>query len=30
MGQGKAWGERVPEREVLLDLAAPIGTTTGT
>src|SRR3954454_17055351 len=25
MGQGKAWGERVPEREVLLDLAAPIG-----
>ena len=25
MGQGKAWGDRVPEREVLLDLAAPIG-----
>jgi tRNA-splicing ligase RtcB len=25
MGQGKEWGERVPEREVLLDLAAPIG-----
>ena len=25
MGQGKAWGERVPEREVLLDLANPIG-----
>jgi tRNA-splicing ligase RtcB len=25
MGQGKPWGERVPEREVLLDLAAPIG-----
>ena len=25
MGQGKAWGERAPEREVLLDLAAPIG-----
>ena len=25
MGQGKAWGERVPEREVLLDLAQPIG-----
>jgi tRNA-splicing ligase RtcB len=25
LGQGKAWGERVPEREVLLDLANPIG-----
>ena len=25
LGQGKAWGERVPEREVLLDVAAPIG-----
>ena len=25
LGQGKPWGERVPEREVLLDLAAPIG-----
>ena len=25
LGQGKAWGERVPEREVLLDLARPIG-----
>jgi tRNA-splicing ligase RtcB len=25
MGQGKAWGDRVPEHEVLLDLAAPIG-----
>jgi tRNA-splicing ligase RtcB len=25
LGQGKAWGERVPEHEVLLDLAAPIG-----
>lgn len=25
IGQGKAWGERVPEREVLLDLAAPAG-----
>jgi tRNA-splicing ligase RtcB len=25
MGQGKAWGERAPEREVLLPLAAPIG-----
>lgn len=25
LGQGKAWGERVPEREVLLDLNAPIG-----
>jgi tRNA-splicing ligase RtcB len=25
MGQGKAWGDRVPEREVLLDLVAPIG-----
>jgi tRNA-splicing ligase RtcB len=25
LGQGKAWGERVPEREVLLDLADPIG-----
>ena len=25
LGQGKAWGERVPESEVLLDLAAPVG-----
>src|SRR4051812_18262138 len=25
IGQGKAWGERAPEREVLLDLAAPVG-----
>jgi tRNA-splicing ligase RtcB len=25
LGQGKAWGERVPEREVLLDLDTPIG-----
>ena len=25
LGQGKAWGERVPEREVLLDVEAPIG-----
>ena len=25
VGQGKAWGERAPEREVLLDLKAPIG-----
>ncbi|NUR78524.1 MAG: RtcB family protein [Thermoleophilia bacterium] len=25
MGQGKAWGERVPEREVLLNVAQPIG-----
>ena len=25
LGQGKAWGERVPEREVLLGLANPIG-----
>ena len=25
LGQGKAWGERVPESEVLLDLGAPIG-----
>src|SRR5689334_11381271 len=25
VGQGKAWGERVPEREALLDLAQPIG-----
>jgi tRNA-splicing ligase RtcB len=25
VGQGKAWGERVPEREVLLDLANPVG-----
>ena len=25
LGQGEAWGARVPEREVLLDLAAPIG-----
>ena len=25
LGQGKAWGERVPEREVLLGLGTPIG-----
>ena len=25
LGQGKSWGERVPEQEVLLDLAAPVG-----
>jgi tRNA-splicing ligase RtcB len=25
IGQGKAWGERVPEREVLLDVAEPAG-----
>jgi tRNA-splicing ligase RtcB len=25
LGQGNAWGERVPEREVLLDVGAPIG-----
>jgi tRNA-splicing ligase RtcB len=25
LGQGKAWGERVPETEVLLDLAQPTG-----
>jgi tRNA-splicing ligase RtcB len=25
IGQGKAWGEKVPEREVLLDIDAPIG-----
>jgi tRNA-splicing ligase RtcB len=25
MGQGKPWGERVPEREVLLDMHQPIG-----
>ena len=25
VGQGKKWGERVPEREVLLDVSAPIG-----
>ncbi len=25
VGQGKAWGERVPEQEVLLDLAQPTG-----
>jgi tRNA-splicing ligase RtcB (3'-phosphate/5'-hydroxy nucleic acid ligase) len=25
LGQGKAWGERVPEHEVLLDLKAPLG-----
>lgn len=25
LGQGGAWGDRVPEREVLLDLNAPIG-----
>ena len=25
LGQGKSWGERAPEREVLLDLAQPIG-----
>jgi tRNA-splicing ligase RtcB len=25
LGQGKAWGERAPEQEVLLDLDAPLG-----
>ncbi|MEP6690285.1 MAG: RtcB family protein [Gemmatimonadaceae bacterium] len=25
LGQGKAWGERVPEKEVLLDIGAPVG-----
>ncbi len=25
LSQGRTWGERVPEREVLLDLAAPLG-----
>ena len=25
LGQGKPWGERVPEREVLLDIAQPVG-----
>jgi tRNA-splicing ligase RtcB len=25
IGQGKPWGERVPEREVLLDISAPTG-----
>ena len=25
LGQGKPWGQRVPEREVLLDLKTPIG-----
>ena len=25
LGQGKEWGERAPEREVLLDLKAPMG-----
>ena len=25
LGQGKAWGERVPETEVLLDLDGPVG-----
>jgi tRNA-splicing ligase RtcB len=25
LGQGRAWGERVPEREILLDLTAPLG-----
>ena len=25
LGQGKAWGERVPETEVLLDIAQPLG-----
>lgn len=25
VSQGRPWGERVPEREVLLDLAAPVG-----
>ncbi|MGH7665628.1 MAG: RtcB family protein [Gemmatimonadaceae bacterium] len=25
LGQGKSWGERAPEREVLLDLAQPMG-----
>jgi tRNA-splicing ligase RtcB len=25
LGQNRAWGERVPEREVLLDVATPVG-----
>src|SRR5689334_12203181 len=25
VGQGKGWGERAPEREVLLDIKAPVG-----
>lgn len=25
LGQGRAWGERVPEKEVLLELAMPLG-----
>ncbi|MEO8138792.1 MAG: RtcB family protein, partial [Gemmatimonadota bacterium] len=25
LGQGASWGDRVPEREILLDLGAPIG-----
>lgn len=25
LGQGRSWGERVPEREVLLDVNAPLG-----
>ena len=25
LGQGKAWGERVPEKEVLLDITDPVG-----
>jgi tRNA-splicing ligase RtcB len=25
LGQGKAWGERVPERETLLDIREPVG-----
>jgi tRNA-splicing ligase RtcB (3'-phosphate/5'-hydroxy nucleic acid ligase) len=25
LGQGKAWGERVPETEMLLDIAEPVG-----
>jgi tRNA-splicing ligase RtcB len=25
IGQGKAWGEHAPEREVLLDVSAPVG-----
>src|ERR687889_285620 len=25
LGQGKGWGERAPEREILLDLANPMG-----
>jgi len=25
LGQNRAWGERVPERETLLDVASPVG-----